>query len=254
MSFAVLHLQPTVDAPEGAKGVVITRALTFVDGSARKDLKFAVEQLLPKTSYEVMIDSFDAGLIMTNDEGEGHLFLSTADVPGAEPLPTELQDFDTLQHVNVIDSGAVVVLTGDFADAEKVNRDHPGPDYLAAAILKDELSKVLGMAIAAVKNDEQEFVLTVWGLSPGGAYTLVVDNSDVGTLSASEHGHIQVQYSSQASGKDLQLPSALNPVSGLMHVDLQDSGGATVVSGDFQSLVKPELTIVKRLLKRNLHR
>jgi hypothetical protein len=254
MTFSVLHLQPTADAPEGAEGVVITRALSFVDGTMRKDLKVAVEHLLPRTAYDVMIDSFNAGPIMTNDEGEGHLFLSTADIPGAEPLPAELQDFDTLQQVDVVDAGLIVMLTGNFADAKKVDRDHPGPDYLAVAILRDGSSKVLGMAAAAVKNNEQELVLTVWGLNPGETYALEVDGEDVDALTASERGHIQVEYSSQPTGHDLPLPSTLDSVESLLHVDLQDSSGTTVASGDFQTVVKPELMIVKRLLKRNLHR
>ena len=252
MTFSVLHLKPTADAPEGAEGVVITRALTFGDGSVRKDLKVAVEHLLPGTAYDVMIDSFNAGPIMTNDEGEGHLFLSTADIPGAELLPTELQDFDALQQVEIT-AGSTVMLTGNFADATKVDRDHPGPDYLAVAILKDDASTVLGMAAAAVKNDEQELVLSVWGLKPGETYTLVIDTNTVGELTASEHGRIQVEYSTKATDHDLPLPDALNPVSGLMIVELLDSGDTTVLSGEFQTVVKPELAILKKLLKRRLH-
>jgi hypothetical protein len=251
MSFAVLHLLPTADAPEGAEGVVITRALTFLDGSTRKDLKVAVEHLLPLTAYDVMIDGFDAGPIMTNDEGEGHLFLSTAEVHGAEPLPAELQDFDTLQEADVVE-GTTVVLTGMFADAKRVDRGHAGPDYLAAAILKDDLSKVLGMAVAAVKSDVEELALTVWGLDPGETYALVIDAEDVGTLTASERGTIQVEYSSQPTGHELQLPSTAGSVTEFLHLEVQDSGGTTVVSGDFQEVVKPELTTAKRLLKRRL--
>ena len=254
MSFSVLHLKPTADAPEGAEGVVITRSLAFVDGTARKDLKVAVEHLLPGTAYDVMIDSFNAGPIMTNDEGEGHLFLSTADIPGAEPLPSELQDFDALHQVNVKDPEAVVILTGDFADAKKVDRGHPGPDYLAVAILKDASSSVLGMAAAAVKDDQQELVLTVWGLTPGETYTLEADGEDADILTASERGHIQVEYSTNATGHGLPLPTALDPVNELIHVELKDSEGTTVVSGDFQEVVKPELAIIEKLLKRRLHR
>jgi hypothetical protein len=255
MSFSVLHLKPTTDAPEGAEGVVITRSLAFADGSFRKDLKIAVEHLLPGTAYDVMIDSFNAGPIMTNDEGEGHLFLSTADIPGAEPLPAELQDFDNLTQADIVE-GSTVVLTGLFADAKKVDRDHPGPDYLAVAILKDESSSVLGMAAAAVKDDQQELVLTVWGLVPGETYALVLDGDgdEVDTLTASERGHIQVEYSTKANGYAMPLPTALDPVSELIHVELQDSEGTTVVSGDFEAVVKPELAIIKKLLKRRLHR
>jgi hypothetical protein len=252
MTFSVLHLMPTADAPEEAEGVVLTRKVTFVDGSVREDLKVAVEHLLPKSSYDVMIDSFNAGTLMTNDEGEGHLFLSTAGIPGAEPLPPELQDFDTLQQVDIT-AGSTVVLTAKFADAKKVARDHPGPDYLAVAILKDDASKVMGMAAASIKGDEQELVLSVWGLKPGEKYTLVVDTTTVGDLTASEHGRIQAEYSNTAGGEGLPLPGTLDPVSTLAQVELKDSGGTTVVSGDFQGVVQPELAIIKRFMKRKLH-
>jgi hypothetical protein len=252
MTFSILHLMPTADAPEEAQGVVLTRNVAFVEGSAREDLKVAVERLLPKTIYNAMIDSFNAGPIMTNDEGEGHLFLSTADIPGAEPLPPELQNFDTLQQVDLT-AGSTVVLSGNFADAKKVARDRPGPDYLAVAILKDDASKVLGMAAASIKGVAQELVLSVWGLKPGQKYTLVVDTTTVGDLTASEHGHLQAEYSNATGGEGLPLPGTLDPVSTLVHVELKDSGGTAVVSGDFQSVVQPELATIKRLLKRNLH-
>jgi hypothetical protein len=252
MTFSVLHLMPTADAPEEAEGVVLTRKVTFVDGSVREDLKVAVEHLLPKTSCDVMIDAFNAGTLMTNGEGEGHLFLSTAGIPGAEPLPPELQDFDTLQQVDIT-VGNTVVLTGNFADATKVARDHPGPDYLAVAILKDDASKVLGMAAASIKGDEQELVLSVWGLKPGDKYTLVVDTTTVGDLTASEHGRIQAEYSNTTGGEGLPLAGTLDPVSTLVHVELKDPGGTTVVSGDFQGVVQPELATIKRLMKRKLH-
>jgi hypothetical protein len=252
MTFSILQLRPTADAPEEAEGVVLTRKVTFVDGSVREDLKVTVEHLLPKTSYDVMIDSFNASAITTNDEGEGHLFLSTASVPGAGPLPPELQNFATLQQVDLT-AGSTVVLTGNFADAKKVARDHPGPDYLAVAILKDDASKVLGMAAASIKGDEQELVLSVWGLSPGEKYTLVVDTTTVGDLTASEHGRIQAEYSNTTGGECLPLPGTLDPVSTLVHVELKDSGGTTVVSGDFQGVVQPELVTIERLMKRKLH-
>jgi hypothetical protein len=75
----------------------------------------------------------------------------------------------------------------------------------------------------------------------------------VDTLAASERGHIQVEYSTDATGHALPWPTALDPVNELFDMELKDSGGATVVSGDFQEVVKPELSIIKKLLKRRLH-
>jgi hypothetical protein len=251
MTFSVLHLKPTQDAPEGAHGLVITRQLSFADGGVRGDLKVSVEHLLPDTAYEVLIDTIDAGPIMTNRDGEGRLFLSTADVPGAEPLPTELRSFDALQGLDVAESGGVIV-SGSFADANKFDRDHPGLDYLGVAILNDDASKVLGMAAACVKGDEQGLALTVWGLKPGETYGPVIDGGSVGELVASAQGRIQVEYWSAPTGEEPRLPNTLMPVTGLMHAELQDSGGTTVASGDFQTVLKPGLSTVSKVLKRRL--
>ena len=253
MSFSVLHLTPTADAPSLAEGVVLTRQMTFADGSTREDLKVAVEHLLPATAYEVMIDTIDAGPIMTDAAGEGQLFLSTADIPGAAPLPSDLQDFSTLVQVDVNDSGGTTMLTGKFADAKTSDREGPGLDFLGVAVLKDQTAQVVGMATASVKGSLQELSLTVWGLTPGQAYTLAVDTTTVGDLTASSRGRVEAEYSTAPSQGDLQLPDALVPVSTLMHVELQGAGGTVVASGDLQTVANPTASVVGRLVKRMLH-
>jgi hypothetical protein len=253
MTFSVLHLTATSDAPAGGEGVVLTRRMTFPDGSTREDLKVAVEHLLPNTAYEVMIDTIDAGPIMTNDTGEGMLFLSTADIPGAEPLPTDLQDFSTLVQVDVNESSGTTVLTGKFADAKTSDHEGGGLAYLGVAVVKDSAAQVVGMAAASIKGTLQELSLSVWGLMPGQKYTLVVDTTTVGDLTASARGRIQAEYSSAPTGEDLQLPDALVPVSSLMHLELQDSGGTAVASGDFQKVANPIAPVVARTVQRSLH-
>jgi Domain of unknown function (DUF5666) len=253
MTFSVLHLTPSADAPALAEGVVLTRSMTFADGSTREDLKVAVDHLLPRTAYEVVIDTIDAGPIMTNDGGEGQLFLSTADIPGAEPLPLDLQDFATLVEANVNDPSGTTVLTGKFADAKTSGGGGPGLDFLAVAILKDQTSQVVGMATASIKGSLQELALAVMGLAPGQTYTLVVDGTTVGTLTASPHGRVDGEYSTAPTADELQLPESLTPVSGLMHLELQDPGGTTSASGDFQPVANPTATVVGRIATRTLH-
>jgi len=254
MTFSILHLTPTADAPEGAEGVVLTRMMTFADGSTREDLKVAVEHLLANTAYEVMIDAVDAGPIMTNENGDGLLFLSTADIPGAEPLPPTLQDFGTFVEVDINASGGTTVLTGLFANARTVDHQHPGLDYLGIAILENPSSQVVGMASATIKGSEQQLTLSVWGLMPGQTYTLVIDGSTVGPLTASPRGRVQAEYSSTPNGDQLQLPDSLMPVSALMQLELEDSSASVVASGDFQSVTIPAASVIKRVVKRSFQR
>ncbi len=251
MTFSILHLTPTASAPEGAEGVTLTRVMTFADGSSREDLKVAVEHLLPNTAYEVMIDAVEAGPIMTNDNGEGMLFLSTADIPGAEPLPPDLQDFSTFVEANVKDTGGATVLTGLFANAKTVDHQHPGPDFLGVAILENPASQVVGMASATIKGSEQQLTVTVWGLTPGQTYNLVVDAATVGALTASPRGRVQAEYSSAPTGDQLQLPDSLMPVSGLMQLELEDSTANVVAEGDFQSVTVPAASAIRRIVKRS---
>ncbi len=255
MTLSILHLMPTPDAPEGAEGVVLARRMTFPDGTTREDLKVAVENLLPSTAYEVMIDAIDAGPIMTDGQGEGMLFLSTADIPGAEPLPADLQDFSKFVEADVNTSGGTTVLSGKFADAKTVGRQGAGLDFLGVAILRDPTSQeVVGLATATIKGSGQDLTLAVRGLIPGQTYTLMVDMDTVGTLTASARGMVEADYSNAPTGQQLQLPDALLPVSGLMHLELQDSTGDTVAEGDFQSVANPAVSVIKRLVKRSLHR
>ena len=252
--FAVLRLTATVDAPAGAEGVVVTRHFTFADGSDRQDLKVGVEGLIPRIAYEVIVDTVSAGVITTNDDGEGHLFLSNAGVPGAGELPAALQPVEDLKQVSVNTPSEATVLTGDFADARRNSHDNPAPDYLAAAVLTSGLPGVVGIVPATIKDGEQELSVGVWGLAPGSDYGLVIDGTAAATLTASETGRIHAEFSSAPGEGETALPDALLPVSALLHADLLDQDGNLVASGDFRSVSSGAGLAVQRAVKRKLGR
>jgi hypothetical protein len=111
-----------------------------------------------------------AGVIHTDENGEGHLFLSTAGQPGAEPLPEELQPLTGLQSVEIRDAGGVV-LAGEFADARRNDWNHPWLDYLGLAVLQDGEGNFVGFAAAAIDGEEQELKFGLWG--DAGSYVVV---------------------------------------------------------------------------------
>ena len=230
--FAVLHLTATTAAPAGAEGVVLTRLVVLPNGTRREDLKVAVEHLLPATTYDVVIDAINAGVIVTNDEGEGHLFLSSADIPGAEPLPAELMPVAERVHAEVQAAGAAV-LAGDFADARRNGCGQPRPDYVAVALLLGVDGAPRGVAVASIKGDVQMVRVAAWSLAPGAEVAIAADGIALGTLTAGADGTGHVVFSSSPGAGQLLLPADAMPVSDLLHLDLSAADGTPYAGGNF---------------------
>jgi hypothetical protein len=236
--FAVLHLTAAEGAPAGAEGVVVTRLVVLPNGTRREDLKVAVEHLLPAATYDVVVDAVNAGVIVTNDDGEGHLFLSTADIPGAEPLPPELQPVAERRHAEVRAAGAVL-LAGDFANARRVGCGQVRPDYLAMALLLDGDGAAHGVAVAAIRGGAQTLRIAAWALAPGATVSATADGVPLGTLTANADGTAHLALSSVPGAGQLPLPAAAMPVSDLLRVELQDAGGAMIAGGSLVPAAKP---------------
>ncbi len=251
--FAVLHLTATPDGPAGAQGVVVTRHFTFADGTGRQDLKVGVEGLLPQTAYPVVVDGAPAGVITTGEDGEGNLFLSTAGMAGAEPLPAALQPVEDLKTISVNAPSGTPVLTGDFANARVNSHDSPAPDYLAAAVLTSGLPGVAGIVTATINGGVQDLAVGVWGLGPGASYDVVIDGTTLATLTAAEGGGLHGEFSTSPGEGEAALPNGFLPVNALLHVDLLDRTGAVVASGDFRNVTGTAGGVaVRKAVKRKL--
>jgi len=229
--FAVLHLTAAEGSPAGAEGVVLTRVVVLPNGTERQDLKLSVENLLAETAYDVVIDDVNAGVILTDAEGDGHLFLSDADIPGAEPLPAELSPVFERAHAEVQVAGAAV-LAGDFADARRHGCGQARPDAMALAVLLDADGTPRGVAIVAVKGDVQTFRLAAWTLPPGVAFGLFADGIALATVTAGPDGAAQVVLSSLPGAGQLPLPAEALPVGDLVHVELRAGDGSVLAAGD----------------------
>jgi len=231
-SFAVLHLLPTAAAPE-AEGVALTRLFVRDDGSQDEDLKVAVEHLSPDAVFDVVVDGFAAGSIHVNAEGEGCLFLSSRDIPAAEPLPSELRPVTGLGIVEVVDPAGVVVLTGDFADARRHDRTHPGTEFVAVALLRDAAGAVVGVVVATAEDGEQELTVKAWNLEPSTDFVVVLDASELTTLTSDVEGMLEAEFTDSPDADEMLLPAEFLPVSALLHAELQTATGEVVAAGDF---------------------
>ena len=253
--FAVLQLTATADAPAGAEGVVVTRHFTFADGTDRQDFKVGVEGLIPQTDYAVVVDGVAAGTVTTGEDGEASLFLSTAGMAGAEPLPAALQPVESLKTIGVSAPSGTPVLAGDFANARVNSHDSPAPDYLAAAVLTSGVPGVVGIVPASVNGGVQDLAIGVWGLIPGARYDVVIDGTTLTTLTASEGGRLHAEFSTSPGEAETALPNAFLPVSALLHADLLDQAAAVVASGDFRRVTATAGSVaIQKAVKRKLGR
>lgn len=235
----VLRLQPTADAPEDAEGVALARWFQLSGGATTEDLKVAVSGLEPETLHDVVIDGFHAGSILTNAHGRGLLYLSTRDIPAAEPLPEELRPVTELGLVQVLDAGGVAVLTGHFDDARRFGRGGGEGVYTATAVLRDALDRPTGLSLAFLREQRQDLHVAVWHLQPLAEYTIAVDGRDLGVVSTDRGGAGRVMYSTEAVGDARPLPEEFMPVSSLLLVEIKDAGGTVVASGSFTSAGQP---------------
>jgi len=242
-SFAVLHLTATEAAPD-AGGVVVTRTFTYADESLREDFKVGVCGLEPETEYGVFVDKKEEaiGVIHTDEDGESHLFLSTAGQPGAETLPEELQPLTELEWVE-IRAGDTPVLYGEFVEARRHDWNHPSVDYLALAVLQDDKGGFVGFAAASINGEQQELKFGLWGVMPGQLYELVVNEFELGEFQASPRGTLMVEFSTDPKGNELPFPEGMLSEDGLPSLEgllgaavMQDDG--VVASGTFQEVPK----------------
>lgn len=229
--FAVLKLQAAPAAPPEAEGVALVRSFAVAGSVVREDLKVAVEHLLPAQIYEVFVDAFHAGSILTNAEGEGYLFLSSASIPGAEPLPSELSPVTDRQQVE-IRQGQTSILTGDFANASWCGDGYPEDAFLAMAPLVTPDGTFVGAAVAKIRGGEQELKLMAFALPGSTEITVVVDGLVLGTVFTSASGSLHVTFSTSPDGDDLLLPAEALPISAWQQISLQDATGQ-LASGSF---------------------
>jgi hypothetical protein len=213
--------------------------------------------LLPDTEYEVVVDDVLAGVILTDEDGEGHLFLSTAGQPGADPLPEELQPLTEREWVEVR-AGESAVLFGDFDDARRHDWNHPWLDYLGLAVLQDGEDNFVGFAAAGINGEEQELKFGLWGLTPGGSYTLLVDAIELGTFPASQRGTLVAEFSTDPKGNELPFPEGmlsdggLPSLEGLLSAAVMQ-GIEVIASGTFNEVPKVLTSGGGRLRRRFGH-
>lgn len=251
--FGVVKLQPTAAAPVEAEGVALIRVFKLGDTVVREDFKVGVEHLLPEHMYDVYVDGVHAGAISTDGEGEGHLFLSTASLPGAEPLPPELSPLLDRQQVEVRD-GSTVILTGNFADARWDGGGHPQREYLAVAPLASSEGVVMGLGVAEIKESKQTLKLAAFFLPATAPVTVVVDEQELGTVQTQANGYIHVVFSTQPEDDQLPLPEASLPVSSWQKLELRDASGEVLLSGEFMPTARPGTATAPGQVRRYLGR
>jgi hypothetical protein len=151
------------------------------------------------------------------------------------------------------------VLFGDFDDARRHDWNHPWLDYLTLAVLQDGEDNFLGFAAAAIDGEEQELKFGLWGLVPGQACTLILnDDIELGEFQASQRGTLIVEFSTDPKGNELPFPDGMLSEDGLPSLEgllsaVVMQGDDVVAAGSFQEVPKALTSGGGRLRRRVGH-
>ncbi|MFN3414312.1 MAG: DUF5666 domain-containing protein, partial [Thermoanaerobaculum sp.] len=251
--FAVLRLVSPAAPGSRAEGKVAIKQY-LVDGvMVREDLKVTVEHLLPRTTYDVFVDTVHAGALLTNDEGEGKLFLSSAPVPEAEPLPSELSPLDQRQTVSV-NLNQDVVLSGSFANASWGGTGSPQPTQVVATALLSPQGVLTGFAAIKTEQFDQEFKVLGFNLPVRSAVQIFVDGVLLDTVTTDGEGGLRATFSSRPDEDEGLIPDALLPATSWIVVELKAQDGGMLAAGHFSVAANPQSQESQNSVRRQMGR
>jgi len=236
-------LTATTNAPPGATGKAELEAET---DDATNTATFAVEVggLLPGTyavsvtkksdGSTVQLGTFDVGETDTNDAlvfnvmgddngqsgtvNEAESGTEEALAPPHSPNPMDIAS------VSISDSNGDLVLTGNFADAADMMSGLFKAKVAVAAGPAAPNASGLAVVQSKVKRGAKQtkFRLLATGASPNEVLILKINGTDVGTVTADQHGRIRLK----------SLPTDVDPES-LILMEFDDSDGTNAMTISF---------------------
>ncbi len=207
-------------------------------------------------TLELIVDGVDLGAYEASDRGEIDLLFSTDPDGGwgpfaghgdghggmdgeVLPLPDEIRPVSSIDAVSFVDENGDAVVAGSFVEGCDDIPDPPDPPQIvdegSTDLCPATADFVMGETQWLVWEDgTEDLMVAAYDVEPEAPYTILVDGIDLGTYAADEWGTLWVSFSSNPEFDDqVQLPSAVQPVSGIDVVQVVDQDGATVVAGSF---------------------
>ena len=199
-----------------------------ISGSLQEFIVGASGLRVDRTSYKVAVNGVLVNTPETRVDNLGTLKFSFSN-PGVNPLP--LPSVTSIRLVELRDSNGTALFRGEFRlDGSPIDSAR-GAFKRAYLVSPTNPTRTGGAAIARLEGSRQELSIRAEALTPGLAYTVMVDGVFLGSYTANASGFVGAFFAND--GTTRELPVALRPVTNIRRIELLDATGVIVRRGEF---------------------
>ena len=161
-------------------------------GNTTTRLMANIEGAEPNAMLPVVIDGVTVGTIKTNDEGSGHLFLSSNPHGKQQPLPANFPT-DVMAGASVSIGAAVGSLGAHTDDEEGDEDDHDANVVHLSATLSDTTHPAISgqvqfFGVTQNGTTNKTFLVTITGAGANASLPVLINGTNVGTLMTNAAG------------------------------------------------------------------
>ena len=242
---------------EKKTNLVSTGVLPQASGEAKvevepehQEFEVRADGLTPGVAYQIIVDGVSVGVRTAQSDSDNLGFFRVkfrSDGGGDLPLPASIMPVTNIAHVELRNPAGQVVLQGDFqAGAGEPGDDDGGGDDNGGGggngggngNVQREADMVRtgvdpnadGRVRIRLDSSREEFDIEAEDLDENASYTITVDGFTLGTFTTDSSGKIELEYGTESG--DLPLPPQLRPVTNIRHVEIRNSAGQVVLTGD----------------------
>jgi hypothetical protein len=159
-------------------GETTTRFMANIEGAA------------PNMLLEVKLDGVTVGQIMTDDEGSGHLFLSSNPHGNQQPLPANFPS--DVMAGDMVSVGTAAGVLGTHTDEDEGGEEEASVVHLSAALSDTTNTAIHGQVkfFSVTQNDttDKTFLVTITGAGANASLPVSINGTNVGTLMTNAAG------------------------------------------------------------------
>jgi thermitase len=246
---------------EKKANLVSTGALPQASGEAKvevepehQELEVRADGLTPGVAYQIIVDGVNIATRTAQSDSSNLGFFRVkfrSDGGGDLPFPASLVPVTNIQHVELRNPAGQVVLQGDFqAGGGEIGDDNGGGDGDGDGggggggggggdgEVRKEVDMIRtgidpnaeGRVRIRLDGSREDFDIEVKNLNSNTSYTIIVDGFTLGSFMTDSSGEIELEYGTESG--DLPLPSQLRPVTNIRHIEVRNSSGQVVLTGD----------------------
>jgi hypothetical protein len=234
---------------EKKANLVSTGVLPQANGEAkvevepeRQEFEVRADGLTPGVAYQIIVDgvSIGARTAQSDSDNQGYFRVKfRSDGSGDLPLPASIMPVTNIKHVELRDPAGQVVLQGDFqaGAGEPGDGDGGGDDNGGGQNVDKEIDLsstgvepgAVGEVRIRLNGSREELEIRLEELDGNASYTIIIDGFTLGSFTTDSDGEIRLEYDTDDGQPP---PQPLRPVSNIRHIEVRNSAGQIVLTGD----------------------